>query len=49
MRENAAINGVPPLSLHVLMGPASAERLGNVMKTLEAGTIAPIEMIARAV
>jgi SAM-dependent methyltransferase len=49
MRENAEKHGAPPLSLHVLMGPAAQERLGNVMKTLQAGTIAPIEMIARAV
>lgn len=49
MREKAAVHGVPPLGLHVLMGPASKERLGNVMSTLERGTIAPIEMIARAV
>jgi SAM-dependent methyltransferase len=49
MRENAAKHGAPPLGLHILMGPAAEERLGNVMKTLQAGTIAPIEMIARAV
>jgi ubiquinone/menaquinone biosynthesis C-methylase UbiE len=49
MRDNAEKHGAPPLSLHVLMGPATQERLGNVMKTLQAGTIAPIEMIARAV
>ncbi len=49
MREKAEKHGAPPLGLHILMGPASQERLGNVMKTLQAGTIAPIEMIARAV
>ena len=49
MRENAEKHGAPPLGLHILMGPASHERLGNVMRTLQAGTIAPIEMIARAV
>lgn len=49
MREKVAVHGAPPLGLHVLMGPASKERLGNVMSTLERGTIAPIEMIARAV
>ncbi|WP_027134872.1 class I SAM-dependent methyltransferase [Geminicoccus roseus] len=47
MRANVAKNGPPPLSLHTLIGPASQERLGNVMKTLEAGTIAPVQMIAR--
>lgn len=49
MREKAAIHGTPPLSLHVLMGPAWRDRLANVMSTLERGTIAPIEMVARAV
>jgi len=49
MREKAAIHGAPPLSLHVLMGPAWRDRLANVMSTLERGTIAPVEMIARAV
>lgn len=49
MRENAAKHGASPLSLHTLMGPATAQRLGNVMSTLERNTIAPVEMIARAV
>ncbi len=49
MSERAAKDGPPPLSLHTLMGPATPERLGNVMKTLQARMIAPIEMIARAV
>lgn len=49
MREKAASHGAPPLGLHVLMGPAWRDRLANVMNTLERGTIAPVEMIARAV
>lgn len=49
MREKAATHGTPLLGLHTLMGPASKERLTNVMTTLERGTIAPIEMIAEAV
>lgn len=48
MREDIAVNGAPPLSLHVLMGPAGKERLGNVMAALERGSIAPVEMIAVA-
>jgi SAM-dependent methyltransferase len=47
MRSHAARHGVPPLGLHVLMGPASRERLGNVMSALERGSIAPLEMLAR--
>jgi ubiquinone/menaquinone biosynthesis C-methylase UbiE len=48
MRENAARHGAPPLGLHVLMGPATPQRLGNVMASLERGLIAPVEFIARA-
>jgi SAM-dependent methyltransferase len=48
MREKAAVHGVPPLSLHTLMGPARKEQLGNVMAALERGTVAPIEMMVRA-
>ena len=48
MREAVARDGAPPLSLHVLMGPASRDRLANVMAALQAGTIAPVEIIARA-
>jgi ubiquinone/menaquinone biosynthesis C-methylase UbiE len=47
MREDMARNGVPPLSLHILAGPAMPERLGNVMKALADGLIAPVEMITR--
>ncbi|MEI5677787.1 MULTISPECIES: class I SAM-dependent methyltransferase [unclassified Mesorhizobium] len=47
MRENAAKNGAPMLSLHTLMGPATPQRLGNVMTALADGTIAPIQMLAR--
>ena len=48
MRENAAKHGAPPLGLHLLMGPATPQRLGNVMGALQQGLIAPIEIIARA-
>jgi SAM-dependent methyltransferase len=47
LRAHAAQHGPPRLGLHVLMGPASRERLGNVMSTLERGSIAPIELLAR--
>jgi ubiquinone/menaquinone biosynthesis C-methylase UbiE len=48
MREEIARNGPPAIGLHILMGAAAKERLGNVMATLERGTIAPIEIVARA-
>jgi ubiquinone/menaquinone biosynthesis C-methylase UbiE len=47
MRAQVAAHGVPPLGLHVLIGPASRERLGNVMSALERGCVAPIELVAR--
>ncbi len=47
MRIAAREQGAPPLGLHILMGPATHERVGNVMAMLEAGLLAPIEMIAR--
>lgn len=49
MRAKAEASGPPPLGPQTLMGPAFRERLGNVMATLERGTIAPVQMIARAV
>lgn len=48
MRESAARDGPPPLGLHTIMGPAAQPRLANVMATLAEGTIAPIQMLARA-
>jgi ubiquinone/menaquinone biosynthesis C-methylase UbiE len=48
MRAKIEKDGLPALNPHVLIGPAARERLGNVMATLERGTIAPVEMIARA-
>jgi SAM-dependent methyltransferase len=48
MREKVEREGIPPLGLHILMGPATPERLGNVMAALHAGIIAPVQMIARA-
>jgi SAM-dependent methyltransferase len=48
MRETAARSGPPALGLHVLIGPSAPERLGNVMKALQAGVLAPVEIVARA-
>lgn len=49
MRAKIEKDGLPALNPHVLIGPEAKVRLGNVMATLERGTIAPVEMIARAV
>ncbi len=48
MRARAAEHGTPALGLHVLMGAATPARLSNVMSALERGSIAPIQIIARA-
>jgi ubiquinone/menaquinone biosynthesis C-methylase UbiE len=48
LRAGASVHGEPPLGLHVVMGPGAALRLANVMNTLERGSIAPIEIVARA-
>ena len=47
MREDAERHGPPPRGMHTLMGPATKERLDNVMAALERGVIAPVQMIAR--
>lgn len=47
MRAHAAQHGVPPLGLHVLMGPASRQRLANVMTALEGALLAPVQILAR--
>jgi ubiquinone/menaquinone biosynthesis C-methylase UbiE len=49
MQEKIATRGAPPLSQQVLLGPALRERLSNLMGALGCGTLAPIEMIARAI
>jgi ubiquinone/menaquinone biosynthesis C-methylase UbiE len=48
MRARVAKEGLPSLSLHTLMGPATPERLGNVMAALESRAIAPVALICRA-
>jgi SAM-dependent methyltransferase len=48
MRESAARNGPPLLSLQAIMGAGTAGRFANVAVALQQGIIAPIEMIARA-
>jgi SAM-dependent methyltransferase len=49
MKAKIEKDGMPPLNQHALLGPTARERLGNVMATLERGTIAPVQMIDRAV
>lgn len=43
---NIANDGPPPLGLHTLMQHKAAERVGNMVASLSAGNIAPVEIIA---
>ncbi|RAI59786.1 class I SAM-dependent methyltransferase [Roseicella frigidaeris] len=45
----AAAGGPPPLGLHILMGETAPLKARNMLGNLEAGLIAPTEIIARAV
>ncbi len=47
IRRRTAKDGPPALGLHVVVGPGWRERARNMMAALEAGVIAPIEIIAR--
>lgn len=45
----AAAGGPPPLSLHVVMGENTGEKLGNLVANIASNRVAPIEIIARKV
>ena len=47
-RARFAERGPPPLGPHIVMGETFREKIANALGALEAGTIAPIEMICRA-
>jgi len=42
-----AAGGPPPLGLHQVMGPDARAKIGNVVAGLKAGTMGPVELIAR--
>ena len=42
----AAAEGLPPLGLHILMGETRAEKIRNMVGNINAGLIAPVEIIA---
>ena len=50
MRARAAESGgpPPPLGLHILMGASAPQKVANMINNLEAGLIAPTELISRA-
>ena len=46
-RAHGPGGGSPAAGLHVLMGPDAATKAANMAANIEAGTIAPVEIIAR--
>ncbi len=48
MRDKAAVEGPPVLGLGVIIGPSAKPRMANVFEALDAGIIAPMQIIARA-
>jgi ubiquinone/menaquinone biosynthesis C-methylase UbiE len=47
MKARMAESGPPPLGLHLVMGADAPEKVANIVQALDAGIIAPVEMIAR--
>lgn len=48
MRARVAAEGRPALGLHVVMGAGAREKTENLVRNLERGLIAPVEIIAQA-
>ena len=44
----AATNGPQPLGLHLVMGPATPTKFGNLVAAIRSGAIVPTEIIARS-
>jgi len=49
LRARIAQHGPPPLGRHTVLGPAAARMSANLLTMLEQGTLAPAEIICRAV
>ncbi len=45
--EAAGQDAPPPLGIHLLIGATGPEKMRNMMSNIEAGAIAPVEMICR--
>lgn len=43
----AARGGLPPLGIHLLTGVTGPQKMRNMMNNIEAGMVAPVEMICR--
>lgn len=48
MLAGIAENGLPPLGLHLVMGPDAAVKIANLAEALERGALAPVELICSA-
>jgi SAM-dependent methyltransferase len=40
-------DGPPPLGLHILMGADASAKVGNMIRNVEAGLMAPVQIVAR--
>ena len=47
LRARIALSGPPPLGLDIVMGPDAASKVANLIAGLEAGTFAPVQIVAR--
>lgn len=45
LRSSRGTGGPPPLGLHLIMGPQAAAKVGNMVAAIEAGILAPTELI----
>ena len=41
-----ALDGPPPLGLHILMGKTAPLKVSNMLENIAAGRVAPVELIA---
>jgi len=46
-REAAASDDLPPLGVHLIMGPTAPEKFKNIRENIENGLIGPVLMVAR--
>ena len=49
MKAKVATSTPPPFGPHLVMGASAPQKVGNMIALIEAGTIAPVEMICRRV
>ncbi len=47
VKSRQSESGPPPLGLHILMGAEAQTKIANLMRNIEIGAIAPIELICR--